>query len=264
MFMSNVLRGGVIGCFLDRHGRALSRPIAAAWRSQVPGHTCVVNGEAAFRSGKDAAFPTAGKAALPRDNWSCRSQQGTIALPPFREHAVISGPSHLTLVLGGARSGKSRHAELLLTQSAPPWVYVATAQALDDEMRSRISEHQARREMGRQPEVGWQTIEAPIDLAGALMQAATRPVVVDCLTLWLTNLMLAGHDLAATTEALDTALNDRQGPTILVSNEVGLGVVPATPLGRAFRDAAGRLHQRMAARADRVLFMVAGLPLTVK
>ena len=118
--------------------------------------------------------------------------------------------------------------------------------------------------MGGQPEASWQTIEAPIDLAGALIQAATRPVLVDCLTLWLSNLMLAGHDLAAATEALDTALNHRQGPTILVSNEVGLGVVPATPLGRAFRDAAGRLHQRMAARADRVLFMVAGLPLTVK
>jgi len=131
-------------------------------------------------------------------------------------------------------------------------------------MRSRISEHRARREMGRPPEVGWQTIEAPIDLAGALMQVATRPVLVDCLTLWLTNLMLAGHDLAATTEALETALNNRQGPTILVGNEVGLGVVPATPLGRAFRDAAGRLHQHMAARADRVLFMVAGLPVTVK
>jgi adenosylcobinamide kinase/adenosylcobinamide-phosphate guanylyltransferase len=152
----------------------------------------------------------------------------------------------------------------VLTQTAPPWVYVATAQALDDEMRSRISKHRARREMGRQPELGWQTIEAPIDLAGALIQAATWPVLVDCLTLWLSNLMLAGHDLAAATEALETALNHRPAPTILVSNEVGLGIVPATPLGRAFRDAAGHLNQRIAARADRVLFMVAGLPLTVK
>jgi adenosyl cobinamide kinase/adenosyl cobinamide phosphate guanylyltransferase len=131
-------------------------------------------------------------------------------------------------------------------------------------MRRRIAEHQARRDKAPQPEVGWQTIEAPIDLAGALMQAPTRPVLVDCLTLWLTNLMLAGNDLPAATEALETALDHRHAPTILVSNEVGLGVVPATPLGRAFRDAAGRLHQRIAARADRVLFMVAGLPLTVK
>jgi adenosylcobinamide kinase/adenosylcobinamide-phosphate guanylyltransferase len=161
-------------------------------------------------------------------------------------------------VLGGARSGKSRQAETLLTRSPGPWVYLATARPLDDEMRARIAEHQTRREPG------WQTIEAPIDVAGALQQAAARPALVDCLTLWLTNLMLGDHDIAGATAALEGALDQRPAPTILVSNEVGLGIVPATPLGRAFRDEAGRLNQRIAARADRVLFMVAGLPLTLK
>jgi adenosyl cobinamide kinase/adenosyl cobinamide phosphate guanylyltransferase len=161
-------------------------------------------------------------------------------------------------VLGGARSGKSRHAEDLITRLAPPWVYIATAQAFDDEMRARIAEHQARRHHG------WHTIEAPVDLAGAIARGPGRPVLIDCLTLWLTNLMLGGHDIAAATAALEAALNARVESTVMVSNEVGLGIVPETPLGRVFRDEAGRLNQRMAARADRVLFMVAGLPMTVK
>jgi len=161
-------------------------------------------------------------------------------------------------VLGGVRSGKSRHAEHLLTRLEPPWVYIATAQYLDDEMRSRVAEHQARRG------IGWRTVEAPIDLAAALTEAAAAPVLVDCLTLWLSNLMLAGHDIQAATDALVVALRLRQAPTILVGSEVGLGIVPETPLGRAFRDHAGVLHQRIAAVADRVLFMVAGLPMTVK
>jgi adenosyl cobinamide kinase/adenosyl cobinamide phosphate guanylyltransferase len=125
-------------------------------------------------------------------------------------------------------------------------------------MRARIAEHQTRRIPG------WQTVEAPVDLAGAVVQQAERPILVDCLTLWLTNLMLGGHDIPAATTALRSALDRRLAPTVLVSNEVGLGVVPETPLGRAFRDEAGLLNQAMAARADRVLFMVAGLPLTVK
>jgi adenosyl cobinamide kinase/adenosyl cobinamide phosphate guanylyltransferase len=171
---------------------------------------------------------------------------------------VISEPPGITLVLGGARSGKSRHAEDLVVRHAAPWVYVATAQAFDDEMRIRIAEHQARREDG------WRTAEAPIDLAGALDRAAALPVLVDCLTLWLTNLLLGGHDIPAATAALEAALDRRQAATVLVSNEVGLGIVPGTPLGRSFRDAAGRLNQRMAARAGHVLFMVAGLPMTLK
>jgi adenosylcobinamide kinase/adenosylcobinamide-phosphate guanylyltransferase len=167
-------------------------------------------------------------------------------------------PARLTLVLGGARSGKSRHAESIVTALPGPWVYIATAQAFDDEMRDRIAAHRARRASG------WNTVEAPVDLAGALATAAGHPVLVDCLTLWLTNLLLDGHDLAAGTAALDTALDARDAPTVLVANEVGLGIVPANALGREFRDQAGVLNQRMAARADSVLFLVAGLPMRVK
>jgi adenosyl cobinamide kinase/adenosyl cobinamide phosphate guanylyltransferase len=178
--------------------------------------------------------------------------------PSVTGRPVISGSSHITLVLGGARSGKSRHAEQLLMRHASPWVYIATAQALDDEMRVRIAEHQGRRE------VGWHTTEAPIDLAAAISAKPGRPVLVDCLTLWLTNLMLSGDDVASATAGLENVLDARQAPTILVSNEVGLGIVPETPLGRAFRDEAGWLNQRIAARAGHVLFMIAGLPLTLK
>jgi adenosyl cobinamide kinase/adenosyl cobinamide phosphate guanylyltransferase len=160
-------------------------------------------------------------------------------------------------VLGGARSGKSRYAESLITRLPPPWVYVATAHAFDDEMRARILEHRAGRT------AGWRTVEVPLALAAALREAGDAPVLVDCLTLWLTNLMLGGADLAAAEAALDASLG-RAAPTVLVSNEVGLGIVPDNPLARRFRDQAGRLHQRLAARADRVVLMVAGLPLFVK
>ncbi len=163
----------------------------------------------------------------------------------------------LSLVLGGARSGKSRFAEELVTRSPAPWVYVATAQAFDDEMRARIAEHRERRAEG------WHTVEAPINLAAALRDAGDAPVLVDCLTLWLTNLMLGGTNLETAMTALDATLS-RAAPTVLVSNEVGLGIVPDNALARRFRDEAGRLHQRIAARAGRVVFMVAGLPLFVK
>ncbi len=164
----------------------------------------------------------------------------------------------MTLILGGARSGKSRYAEALISKHAPPWIYVATAQAFDEEMRIRIAEHQTRRHDG------WQTIEAPVDLAGAVAPHRSRPILVDCLTLWLTNLMLGNHDLNAAHAALEFELDAREAPIALVSNEVGLGLVPETPLGRSFRDEAGRLNQRMAVKADHVVLMVAGLPLTVK
>jgi len=141
---------------------------------------------------------------------------------------------------------------------APPWIYIATGQAFDDEMRDRIAEHRRRRGDG------WRTIEAPIDLAAALAEAGDTPVLIDCLTLWLTNLMLGSHDLAAAASAFEAALARRSVPTLLVANEVGLGLVPETPLGRCFRDEAGRLNQRIAAKAGKVLFMVAGLPMTVK
>ena len=164
----------------------------------------------------------------------------------------------LCLVLGGARSGKSRHAEALVGRLAPPWAYVATAQAFDDEMRARIAEHRARRDRG------WHTTEAPLDLPGALRAAGELPVLVDCLTLWLGNVLLGGHDVAEAEAALGAALDDRTAPTVLVSNEVGLGIVPDNALARHFRDHAGRLHQSLAARADHVALLVAGLPLAVK
>lgn len=165
----------------------------------------------------------------------------------------------LTLVLGGARSGKSRFAETLVTRLPGPWLYIATAEALDGEMEARIRAHQDRRDKN------WQTIEAPRDLPKAISDAPMdAPLIVDCLTLWLSNLMHGTHDLEAAFGALEEALRSRKGLTVLVSNEVGMGLVPETPLGRAFRDAQGRLNQRMAAIAGRVIFVVAGLPLAVK
>lgn len=166
--------------------------------------------------------------------------------------------SSVTLILGGARSGKSRHGEALVMALPPPWIYIATAEAWDEEMRARIATHRARRN------ADWRTVDAPLALAEALAAAGDAPVLVDCLTLWLTNLMLGERDVAAATEGLLAALDGRAAPTVLVANEVGLGIVPEHRLGRDFRDQAGLLHQRIAARAARVLFMVAGLPMVVK
>jgi adenosylcobinamide kinase/adenosylcobinamide-phosphate guanylyltransferase len=166
----------------------------------------------------------------------------------------------LTLVLGGARSGKSRHAESLITASAPPpWIYIATAQAFDAEMTERIAHHRARRG------AGWQTVEAPQDLAETIDKAPPdTAILVDCLTLWLTNRMLAEADIEADSAMLEKVLARRRGSTVLVSNEVGSGVVPDNALARRFADLQGRLNQRIAARADHVVLVVAGLPLTVK
>jgi adenosylcobinamide kinase/adenosylcobinamide-phosphate guanylyltransferase len=170
-----------------------------------------------------------------------------------------------TLVLGGARSGKSTHAEKLVTGTMfggtpRPAVYIATAQAGDVEMATRIMAHRSRRGGA------WTTIEEPLNLAEALASAARhrQPVLVDCLTLWLSNLMHAGADIDEATDELVAAVGDLTVPIVFVSNEVGLGIVPDTPLGRAFRDAQGRLNMRMADRADRVILMAAGLPLTMK
>jgi len=165
----------------------------------------------------------------------------------------------LTLVLGGARSGKSRHAEALIEALPGPWTYIATAQAYDDEMRARIAEHRARRSRD------WHTVDAPVALPEAIRNArAGPPILVDCLTLWLTNLLLAERDIAIATGELIAACREAEGPVVLVSNEVGLGIVPDNALARRFRDEAGRLHQRLAAQAGRVVFMVAGLPMQVK
>jgi adenosylcobinamide kinase/adenosylcobinamide-phosphate guanylyltransferase len=164
----------------------------------------------------------------------------------------------LTFILGGARSGKSSHAETLMSALPPPWTYIATAEAYDDEMRERIALHRARRDER------WTTLDAPLDLAGTLAIDTGAPVLVDCLTLWLSNQMLADRDIDRECEALEKALAARRGPCFVVSNEVGLGIVPDNALARRFRDAQGRLNQRIAAIADEVIFMVAGLPMKVK
>jgi adenosylcobinamide kinase/adenosylcobinamide-phosphate guanylyltransferase len=164
----------------------------------------------------------------------------------------------LTLVLGGARSGKSLYAEQLIGDRTA--LYLATAQAFDDEMRERLRLHRSRRG------AHWTTVEEPLELAAALRShdAPGRPVLVDCLTLWLSNLMLADRDVAAACAALAAALPGLAGPVVMVANEVGLGIVPDNALARAFRDHAGRLNQQIAAVADRVVFVAAGLPLTLK
>lgn len=169
--------------------------------------------------------------------------------------------SNLTFVIGGARSGKSRYAETLVRESGPaPWIYVATAQAFDAEMEERIARHKVDRGEG------WITIDAPHELAATvrLHGAGRTPVLVDCLTLWVTNRLLADADLAAECTDLVEALAASAVPVVVVSNEVGLGIVPDNALARSFRDAAGRLHQLVAERAGRVVLTVAGLPLTLK
>ncbi len=166
----------------------------------------------------------------------------------------------LTLVLGGARSGKSRYAERLAAALAPPWIYVATGQALDAEMRERIAEHRARRDPR------WTTVEAPYELPAAIRDHAgsASVMLVDCLTLWLSNMLLAEHDLPQEIGQLTAALRNASGRLVVVSNEVGLGVVPDNALARRFRDAQGSLNAKVAAMADRVVLMAAGLPLTMK
>lgn len=165
----------------------------------------------------------------------------------------------LTLVVGGARSGKSAFAEQLVTGSARPRRYIATAEAWDDEMRDRIARHRADRG------AAWTTVEAPLDLATALAAArADEAVLVDCATLWLTNHLLADHDLAAETAGLLTALAACRAPVVIVSNETGWGIVPENALARRFRDEQGRLNQRLAAQAGLAVTVIAGLPLVLK
>ncbi|OLP56606.1 bifunctional adenosylcobinamide kinase/adenosylcobinamide-phosphate guanylyltransferase [Rhizobium rhizosphaerae] len=166
----------------------------------------------------------------------------------------------LTLVLGGARSGKSRFSEALAEACGLERHYIATAQAFDPEMEERLAHHKARRDQA------WTTHEEPLDLVGVLRDVALpgRIVLVDCLTLWVTNLMMAERQVDAEGERLAAALSTLSAPVILVSNEVGLGIVPDNAMARVFRDHAGRLHQAIAAVADTVYFIAAGLPLTMK
>jgi adenosylcobinamide kinase/adenosylcobinamide-phosphate guanylyltransferase len=165
----------------------------------------------------------------------------------------------LTLVIGGARSGKSRLAEGLAVGSGWARVYVATAEAWDDEMRDRIADHRASRGEG------WATVEAPLDLAPALAGLGPDQVVlIDCATLWLTNHLLAEHDLEQEQASFLSLLADCRAKVIVVSNEVGLSVVPDNALARRFRDAQGRLNQALAAQAGLVVAVWAGLPLVLK
>ena len=165
----------------------------------------------------------------------------------------------VTLVLGGARSGKSVYAEGLV-EAHGPGLYVATAEAGDAEMAERIRRHKERRGNS------WTTVEEPLDLAGALKSnaAADLAVLIDCLTLWLNNLMAAERDVDAEVADLLDAIGGLAAPVVLVTNEVGLGIVPDNEAARAFRDAAGRLNQAVAEAADRVVFIVAGTPLVFK
>jgi adenosylcobinamide kinase/adenosylcobinamide-phosphate guanylyltransferase len=168
------------------------------------------------------------------------------------------GSASVSLVLGGARSGKSRFAEGLLAAHEGKRIYLATAEPGDAEMRARIADHRRRRS------AGWRTIEAPLDIAPAIAGAEGEAILLDCLTLWLANLMAAGRNIGKATDELQDALGRAGAPVVLVSNEVGLGIVPDNALAREFRDQAGRLNQAMAALADRVFFLAAGLPLTLK
>ena len=165
-----------------------------------------------------------------------------------------------TLVLGGARSGKSAFAEKMIGDSGLTPIYLATATADDDEMRNRIVHHRVQRGGG------WITVEEPLALVDALTREAThgRAVLVDCLTLWLSNLMFAERDPDVEARRLTRFLGVAKYPVVLVSNEVGLGLVPETPLGRNFRDAQGRLNQIIAANVPNVVFIAAGLPLWLK
>lgn len=164
------------------------------------------------------------------------------------------------LVLGGARSGKSRHAQALAEAAGGRLVFVATAQAFDAEMGDRIARHRADRD------ARWATIEAPLALADAIRAADGSDAVIlaDCLTLWLSNLLLAEQDVEAAGADLADAIARATARIVLVSNEVGGGIVPDNPLARRFRDAAGRLHQRLAAGCDAMDVVVAGVPMRWK
>ena len=164
------------------------------------------------------------------------------------------------LITGGARSGKSRYAEARVAAFPSPWAFLATAEAGDEEMAERILLHQTRRSQD------WRTVEAPLALVDALRETASTSgaQMIDCLTLWLSNLMQAEHDVGAEIDRLCDYLTDTATPVVLVTNEVGMGIVPANALARRFRDEAGRMNQSVATVAQEVILMVSGYPTTVK
>ncbi|TGD64589.1 bifunctional adenosylcobinamide kinase/adenosylcobinamide-phosphate guanylyltransferase [Tabrizicola sp. WMC-M-20] len=181
-----------------------------------------------------------------------------MSAPGSLQPSTFSLPA-LSLVIGGARSGKSRLAERLVSASGRPRTYIATAQPFDAEMRDRIARHRD----DRGPD--WTTLEAPLDIASAL--AACDPagaILLDCATLWLSNALLAGQNLDDATQALLDTLETSPAPVVIVSNEVGWGIVPENALARQFRDAQGRLNQKIATRARLVIGVMAGLPFTLK
>ncbi len=165
----------------------------------------------------------------------------------------------LTLVLGGAASGKSRYAESLVQATDQKRIYIATAQAFDEEMRAKIAAHKIQRGPN------WMTIECPIDLCDAISGCAPDDVVlIDCLTLWLTNVLLTERDVDAEMDALVASLSSASATILVVSNEVGQGIVPDNALSRQFRSAQGRLNQKVAEHADTVVGVMAGLPFALK
>ena len=166
----------------------------------------------------------------------------------------------VVLITGGARSGKSRYAESRVAAFPAPWIYFATAQAGDEEMVERIRQHQARRSSQ------WRTVEEPLCLVDALKENehSCGARLVDCLTLWLSNLMGSQRDVAVEIDRLCQYLAGTTTPVVLVSNEVGMGIVPANPQARQFRDHSGRLNQAVAELAAEVILMVSGLPVGVK
>lgn len=185
-----------------------------------------------------------------------------MALAPTRlDYTTMPGLlPPVTLVLGGARSGKSRFAEQLLDRVPRNRTYLATSEIFDDEMAERVRLHRAQRGEN------WRTVEEPLAMAATLIRETEKgdAVLIDCLTLWLSNLMGAGRDIAGETAQLIASLPQLGGPVVFVSNEVGLGIVPDNALARQFRDHAGRLNQAIAAAADQVFFLAAGLPLRLK
>lgn len=177
----------------------------------------------------------------------------------MQQESSMQKLQHLTFILGGAASGKSTYAERLVISNGMPRVYIATAQAFDAEMRQKIAGHIAQRGGG------WTTIEAPFDPAAALLaQDSAHIVLLDCVTLWLTNVLLAEDDVDAACDRLLDALATCHCPVVVVSNEVGMGIVPDNALSRRFRAAQGRINRRLAVQADTVVAVIAGLPLALK